>query len=68
MNNTPELSTTEPYDYVIAILGPIIGFIMVTLCLRYTCYFCNGGNRDYTDEYTDDIDYNDDTNNEDYYI
>jgi hypothetical protein len=34
---------TDAKEYVIIILGPIIGFVLLTLCIRYTFYFCHGG-------------------------
>jgi hypothetical protein len=38
-------NTTEPYMYAIIILIPIIGFVAVSICIKYICYFCNGGSR-----------------------
>ena len=34
---------TDAKEYVIIILGPILTFILLSLCIRYTFYFCHGG-------------------------
>jgi hypothetical protein len=34
---------TDAKEYVIIILGPIFGFVLLSLCIRYTFYFCHGG-------------------------
>ena len=37
------MNKTEPYEYVIIIFSPILTFILISLCIRYTFYFCHGG-------------------------
>jgi hypothetical protein len=68
------MNKTEPYDYVIIILGPIIGFMLATLCIRYTFYYCHGGTCIENDEPEIDVpeidvddynDYNEAENDED---
>ena len=61
------MNKTEPYDYVIIILGPIIGFVLATLCIRYTFYYCHGGTCIENDEpeNDDNYDYSEEENDED---
>jgi hypothetical protein len=48
MNNTN--FETEPYMYVIVVLGPIIGFLALSICIKYVLYFCHGGSRIYKED------------------